>query len=148
METHELLQLSSPDVQDAQQRTTARLQNRDNRDVTTNGARDYTHSHPNLQTVLHRGRRRTGHNDSKQRQLLHVSAVDHRHHRVHDTSHALIIVEQHIQGDNTITQDDDFAPLLKATDAHINAILTDDYSNEAPAPENNHGGWEPVAERE
>ncbi|KNC79462.1 hypothetical protein SARC_08147 [Sphaeroforma arctica JP610] len=32
MKTHELLQLPSPDIQDAQQRTTARLQNRNNRE--------------------------------------------------------------------------------------------------------------------
>ncbi|KNC86319.1 hypothetical protein SARC_01513 [Sphaeroforma arctica JP610] len=51
METHELIQLLSPDIQDAQQRTTARLQSRNSREgPTTNGSRDYTNNRPNLQT--------------------------------------------------------------------------------------------------
>ncbi|KNC86389.1 hypothetical protein SARC_01484 [Sphaeroforma arctica JP610] len=52
MKTHELLQLLSPDIQNAQQHTTARLQNRTNREgLTSNVARDYTNSRPNPQTI-------------------------------------------------------------------------------------------------
>ncbi|KNC80932.1 hypothetical protein SARC_06720 [Sphaeroforma arctica JP610] len=52
IKTHELLQQLSPDIQDAQQRTTARLQNRNNREgLPSNGTRDFTNSRSNPQTV-------------------------------------------------------------------------------------------------
>ncbi|KNC86856.1 hypothetical protein SARC_01002 [Sphaeroforma arctica JP610] len=118
----------------------------------------------------YKARCRTGHSSPKQRRRLHVSAVNHRHHRAHDISHAVIIFEQHSQAVTTAVYREcdqnrpqrDTQPaqrpvtVMASGQGQSNSLgkefpinrLTPNYSNEAPAPDNNYGGWESVAERE
>ncbi|KNC85877.1 hypothetical protein SARC_01953 [Sphaeroforma arctica JP610] len=88
METDELLQLLSPDIQEAQTRATARMSNR----------RPHNNDHQRGDTQLQRATQTaTNHGNNvhqRRAQLRHVAGARHRRHQDYGISLAVTIIRQ------------------------------------------------------